>query len=62
MPVIGILTGGSAESFAPFEPAFRNGLTRASIKFRMNLSKKMDGRVKPGHDGIACCCAIHPSS
>jgi putative ABC transport system substrate-binding protein len=26
VPVIGILMGGSAESFAPFEPAFRKGL------------------------------------
>src|SRR3982751_2411548 len=26
------------------------GLTRASIALRKNLSKKMDGRVKPGHD------------
>jgi hypothetical protein len=26
-------------------------LTRASITLRKNLSKKMDGRVKPGHDG-----------
>jgi hypothetical protein len=25
-------------------------LTRASIPLRENLSKKMDGRVKPGHD------------
>jgi len=25
-------------------------LTRASIILRKNLSKKMDGRVKPGHD------------
>jgi penicillin-binding protein 1C len=27
-------------------------LTRASIDLRKNLSKKMDGRVKPGHDGV----------
>jgi len=27
------------------------GLTRASIDLRKILSKKMDGRVKPGHDG-----------
>jgi hypothetical protein len=26
-------------------------LARASILFRKTLSKKMDGRVKPGHDG-----------
>ena len=26
MPVVGILIGGSVESFAPFEPAFRKGL------------------------------------
>jgi hypothetical protein len=26
-------------------------LTRASIARRKILSKKMDGRVKPGHDG-----------
>ena len=26
MPVIGILIGGSVESFPPFEPAFRKGL------------------------------------
>jgi putative ABC transport system substrate-binding protein len=31
MPVIGILTGGSAESFAPFEPAFRNGLNEGGF-------------------------------
>jgi hypothetical protein len=27
------------------------GLTRASIPLQKTLSKKMDGRVKPGHDG-----------
>jgi hypothetical protein len=27
MPVVGILIGGTAESFAPFEPAFRKGLS-----------------------------------
>src|SRR5205807_8034075 len=27
------------------------GLTRASISLREILSNKMDGRVKPGHDG-----------
>jgi putative ABC transport system substrate-binding protein len=27
MPVIGILVGGWAESFSPFEPAFRKGLS-----------------------------------
>jgi hypothetical protein len=26
-------------------------LTRASILFQKSLAKKMDGRVKPGHDG-----------
>jgi hypothetical protein len=26
-------------------------VTRASITLRKNRSKKMDGRVKPGHDG-----------
>jgi putative ABC transport system substrate-binding protein len=31
MPVIGILTGGSAESFAPFEPAFRKGLNEGGF-------------------------------
>jgi putative ABC transport system substrate-binding protein len=28
---IGILTGGSAESFAPFEPAFRKGLNEGGL-------------------------------
>src|SRR5215471_9860215 len=27
------------------------GLTRGSIFFARTLTKKMDGRVKPGHDG-----------
>jgi putative ABC transport system substrate-binding protein len=31
MPVIGILTGGSSEAFAPFEPAFRKGLNEGGI-------------------------------
>jgi putative ABC transport system substrate-binding protein len=31
MPLIGILTGGSAESFAPFEPAFRKGLNEGGF-------------------------------
>jgi putative tryptophan/tyrosine transport system substrate-binding protein len=31
MPVIGILTGGSAESFALFEPAFRKGLNEVGF-------------------------------
>jgi hypothetical protein len=26
------------------------GLTRASIALQQGLAKKMDGRVKPGHD------------
>jgi hypothetical protein len=28
-------------------------LTRASIPLQKNLAKKMDGRVKPGHDDSA---------
>jgi hypothetical protein len=28
------------------------GLTRVSIHLRLNLAKKMDGRVKPGHDEV----------
>ncbi|HEU0082289.1 MAG TPA: hypothetical protein VFQ87_05400, partial [Bradyrhizobium sp.] len=28
------------------------GLTRASINLQKTLAKKMDGRVKPGHDGF----------
>jgi len=31
MPVIGILIGGSAETFAPFEPAFRRGLNEGGF-------------------------------
>jgi ABC-type uncharacterized transport system substrate-binding protein len=32
MPVIGILVGGTAESFAPFEPAFRSGLREGGFE------------------------------
>jgi len=28
------------------------GLTRVSIKLHKNLTKRMDGRVKPGHDEL----------
>ena len=31
MPVVGILIGGSVESFAPFEPAFRKGLNEGGF-------------------------------
>jgi hypothetical protein len=31
---------------------FGEAKARASIHLRQNLSKKMDGRVKPGHDGV----------
>src|SRR4051812_683140 len=29
------------------------GMTRASINLHKILAKKMDGRVKPGHDGVS---------
>src|ERR1700730_5224285 len=36
---------------APHHQSSCAGLTRASIHLRKSLSKKMDGRGKPGHDG-----------
>jgi hypothetical protein len=51
---------GKAIAYPPFTVTIRlavqrkssyAGLTRVSINLHENLSKKMDGRVKPGHDG-----------
>ena len=38
MPLIGILSGGSPESFAPLEPAFRRGLAEAGFVEGKNLA------------------------
>jgi putative ABC transport system substrate-binding protein len=48
MPVIGILIGGTAESFAPFEPAFRKGLSEAGFPNASNVpfaSRTGNGQV-----------------
>ncbi len=48
MPVIGILIGGTAESFAPFEPAFRKGLIEGGFSDGSNVpfeSRRADGQV-----------------
>jgi putative tryptophan/tyrosine transport system substrate-binding protein len=48
MPVIGILIGGSAESFAPFEPAFRKGLNEGGFPDGSNVpfeSRRANGQV-----------------
>jgi putative ABC transport system substrate-binding protein len=37
MPVVGILIGGSAESFAPFAPAFRKGLNDGGFPEGSNM-------------------------
>ena len=40
----GALRHGNKSSYA--------GLTRVSIDLQKSLAKKMDGRVKPGHDEL----------
>src|SRR5262245_20039167 len=48
MPVIGTLIGGWAESFAPFEPAFRKGLNEGGFPDGSNLpfeSRRANGQV-----------------
>jgi len=48
MPVIGILIGGTAESFAPFEPAFRKGLSEGTFPDGSNVpfeSRRANGQV-----------------
>jgi hypothetical protein len=48
MPAIGTLIGGSAESFAPFEPAFRKGLNEGSFPDGSNVpfeSRRANGQV-----------------
>jgi putative ABC transport system substrate-binding protein len=48
MPVIGILIGGSAESFAPFEPAFRKDLNEGGFPDGSNVpfeSRRANGQV-----------------
>jgi putative ABC transport system substrate-binding protein len=52
MPVIGILTGGSAESLAQFEPAFRKGLNEggfpdSNVPFESRLASDQFDRL-PG--------------
>jgi putative ABC transport system substrate-binding protein len=47
-PVIGILMGGWAESFAPFEPAFRKGLNEGGFPDGSNVpfeSRRANGQV-----------------
>jgi putative ABC transport system substrate-binding protein len=43
MPVLGILTGGTAESFAPFEPAFRKGLNEGGFPAGSNVPFEFGG-------------------
>ena len=48
MPVIGILIGGWAESFAPFEPVFRKGLNEGGFPDGSNVpfeSRRANGQV-----------------
>jgi putative tryptophan/tyrosine transport system substrate-binding protein len=50
MPVIGILTGGSAESFALFEPVFRKGLNEggadgSNVRFEFRPADGQVGRL-----------------
>jgi putative ABC transport system substrate-binding protein len=48
MPVIGILIGGWAESFAPFEPVFRKGLKEGGFADGSNVpfeSRRANGQV-----------------
>ena len=47
-PVIGILSGGSAESFTPLEPAFRKGLNEGGFANGSNVpfeSRRANGQV-----------------
>ena len=49
MPVIGILIGGSAESFAPFDPAFRKGMNEGGFPDGSNMpfeSRPANGQVE----------------
>jgi putative tryptophan/tyrosine transport system substrate-binding protein len=48
MPVIGILIGGSTESFAPLEPVFRKGLNEGGFPDGSNVpfeSRRANGQV-----------------
>jgi putative ABC transport system substrate-binding protein len=48
MPVVGILGGGSADNFAPFEPAFRKGLNEGGFVDGANVvfeSRWANGQV-----------------
>jgi hypothetical protein len=45
MPVIGILIGGWAESFAPLEPAFRKGPSEADVAFAFRTANGQVGRL-----------------
>jgi len=48
VPVIGILMGGSADSFTPFEPAFRKGLNEGGFPDGSNVPfefRRANGRV-----------------
>jgi putative tryptophan/tyrosine transport system substrate-binding protein len=48
MPLIGILMGGSAESFAPFEPIFRKGLNEGGFPDGSNVPfefRRANGQV-----------------
>src|SRR5436305_13194159 len=46
MPVIGLLIGGLAESFVPFEPAFRKGLNEGGFP---DSSVAFESRLASGH-------------
>jgi putative ABC transport system substrate-binding protein len=48
MPMIGMLIGGSAEVFAPFEPSFRKGLSEGGFPDGNSLpfeSRRANGQV-----------------
>jgi hypothetical protein len=56
MPVIGILVGGSAESFAPFEPVFRKGLSEGGFPDGSDVpfeTRRANGQV----DGLPALAA-----
>jgi hypothetical protein len=58
LPVLIVVAGSVGNALSIGKRRARNiylvmraGLTRASIHLRKSPSKKMDSRVKPGHDG-----------
>jgi putative ABC transport system substrate-binding protein len=64
MPVIGILIGGWAESFAPFEPAFRKGLSEAGFPNNSNVAfafRTANGQVGRLPDLAADLIGLRPT-